>query len=141
MLNPSHKLKFRPVLTARQIEHILTLCRSETPLTQESLGIVATLSPYYAKIQNAGVVAAYNVSDSRKVENKLGFETGNTGSSEKIDWIQVRKQAYEKYVQNPNLCSVDELNYAHQYRFDNGLMSTDESEKYIADSISNQFGG
>ena len=132
MTAPHAKLKFRPVLTAQQIEHVLTMCRSETPLSQESIELVATLSPYYAKIQNAGVIPAYSVTDARKVENKLGIETGSNG---RIDWVQVRKQAYEKYVQNPNLCSMDELKYAHQYRFDNGLMSTEESEKYVADSM------
>lgn len=51
--------KYRPVLTAVQIEKIIFLAKTETPISDSSRSLIGTLAPFLAKIQANAVNAAY----------------------------------------------------------------------------------
>ena len=143
--------KFRPVLSPSQIYTILRICKERIPMSEEVMAVIAVLSPFYAKVQNEGVKAAYEIGEGKgrfeSIEKKLGmgFDVGigmNVGMgiemnpSEK-NWDLIRKLAYDKYVSNPTDCTILEIEYSNQYMYDNGLMSESEEREYEKNSLMN----
>ena len=53
-------IKYRPSLTAEQITKILELAKLEAPsMSATSMSLIASLAPFKAKIDNAGIIASY----------------------------------------------------------------------------------
>lgn len=128
--------KYRPVLTSAQILHILCLAKSEQPhISLESMGLIAVLAPFQAKIENAGVVAAYTTVPEKPKANSLEAlgsfsreksDTATRGNKE-LYW----KQCYEKVTEHgPAQCSLQEIEAANEHRYINDLMSPQEEEQY-----------
>ena len=116
-------------------------------MSEEVMAVIAVLSPFYAKVQNEGIKAAYEIGEGKgrfeSIEKKLGFDIGmNVGMgiemnpSEK-NWDLIRKLAYDKYVSNPTDCTILEIEYSNQYMYDNGLMSESEEREYEKNSLMN----
>ncbi len=120
--------KYRPCLTGDQISHILALCKKD--LSQQSLLVISVLAPFQAKIDFSGVAPAYSANARRSLEDSLGMN--NTGDSSTP--IERRKIAYEKWCQNPDSCSMDELERANTYRRDNNLMTPEEEAQFDAET-------
>ena len=137
--------KFRPVLSPSQIHTILRICKERVPMSEEVMEVIAVLSPFYAKVQNEGIKAAYEIGEGRgrfeSIEKKLGMSVGvgiNPLNPTEKNWDLIRKLAYDKYVSNPTDCTILEIEYSNQYMYDNGLMSESEEREYekkIYDSI------
>ena len=140
--------KFRPVLSPSQIHTILRICKERIPMSEEVMEVIAVLSPFYAKVQNEGIKAAYEIGEGKgrfeSIEKKLGFDIGmNVGidmnqiTSPEKNWDLIRKLAYDKYVSNSTECTIEEIEYSNQYMYDNGLMSESEEREYEKNSLMN----
>ena len=142
--------KFRPVLSPSQIHTILRICKERVPMSEEVMEVIAVLSPFYAKVQNEGVKAAYEIGEGKRfesIEKKLGMgfdiDIGmNVGIEIEMNpteknWDLIRKLAYDKYVSNPVDCTILEIEYSNQYMYDNGLMSEAEEREYEKNSLMN----
>lgn len=69
--------KYRPVLTEHQILHILALAKQN--LSPASISIIATLSPFQAKIENKAVSAAYVPTGRANLLDTLGGSSNING--------------------------------------------------------------
>ena len=119
--------KHRPTLTYPQLKHILYLCRTESPLTDESIGIISYLAPFLSKIDNNASTPAYSVSPSSTSLESLGISPSSTISKEKR-W----ENAFKKWSVSPHTCNVQELLDAHEYRYVNNLMDAKETKRFEA---------
>ena len=119
-------------------------------MSEEVMGVIAVLSPFYAKIQNEGIKAAYEIGEGKRfesIEKKLGMgfdtdigmnvEMGIEMNPTEKNWDLIRKLAYDKYVSNPTDCTILEIEYSNQYMYDNGLMSEAEEREYEKNSLMN----
>lgn len=118
--------KYRPVLSAEQINTIMHLCKTTLPLTSKTMDVIATLAPFQAKIENAGVIAAYSMTPPQSIEDKLGFSTPEISVSPE----EKRYQAFIKYDNNPSSCSIHEIEMAQTYRYENRLMTVEETTAF-----------
>lgn len=119
---PAPKTKYRPSLTADQIRHLINLARSESPLSNLSIEILGVLSPFLAKIENAGIEPAYTTSSKPSIEEKLGMI--ETSSIPKEEYWAECYSKWEKY--GPTACTVQELKAVQEYKYLHNLMSAEE---------------
>jgi len=122
------KAKYRPVLTAEQIVHIMSLCKSELPISDASISVIGSLGLFYAKIENRGIQAAYEAVEPKPPVNNLEAlgeapkdpieEHGN----KELYW----RVCYTKYKLRPTSCSLDEIEAAQEHMYLNDLMSPEE---------------
>lgn len=125
----SNRTKYRPVLTATQIEYILNLARIDLIHAHQigadttlSTSIISTLAPFQAKIENAGISPAYTITPKATLLEQLGEAESVDNGTKEIYW----KQCYEKYCSAPNFCSLTEIQAAREYRYLNDLMTPEE---------------
>jgi hypothetical protein len=146
-MNPA--AKYRPVLTAVQIEQILYLAKSEQPLSSMSMSLISTLSPFQAKIQNAAMAPAYTVGASKPSEADVMQSLGVAPADNRvvgnihapIDWSGMSKQeyweaCYNKFNASPVSCNLDEIAASQEHAYLNDLMSSAELAAFEADFVS-----
>tara|TARA_R110002153_G_scaffold69313_1_gene183377 strand:- start:811 stop:1251 length:441 start_codon:yes stop_codon:yes gene_type:complete len=132
--------KYRPVLTAAQIEHILTLAKLESPISATSFSVIATLSPFYAKIQNNAVTAAYSTApaaSSKFSVSGLGgtspaqpdntTSTAASGATAKEDYWE---ECYNQWLITPTEMSLAGIEAAQEHRYLHGLMTPEEQASF-----------
>lgn len=129
--------KYRPVLTAEQILHIIQLAKLEEPISMVSISLISTLSPFAAKIDNAGIVPAYSTSPVYKLSitdktlSKLGAEVNQEIESMHLISKEERwAKAYAKRMLDPVSCSLVEIADAKSHAYLNDLMGSDELADY-----------
>lgn len=125
--------KYRPVLTALQITHILALAKTESPISDLSISLISTLSPFAAKIANAGITPAYETIDpltKPTVLASLGGEEPITPINPSITKETHWQNCYNKYKDSPTECSVEEIQGAREWRYLNDLMDSDEIAQF-----------
>lgn len=130
--------KYRPSLTAREIEHIVELAKTESPISSLSLAVLVKLTPFLAKIEIGSINPAHIPSTKPAVNSleslgaampELGEAAGKLMSltidnfSSKQDLWEA---CYNKSVSNPATCSVTELECAREHRYLNDMMSEQE---------------
>lgn len=131
--------KYRPVLTAAQILHIITLAKSESPISTESIGIVSCLVPFQAKIQNAAITPAYTMAPAKVKAHSLeslggmtedigGLPTGD-GSKPKEEYWEI---CYFMYKTSPTTCTLQEIQAAREHMYLNDLMTPEEMVEFEA---------
>tara|TARA_R110000851_G_scaffold39244_2_gene99949 strand:- start:119 stop:616 length:498 start_codon:yes stop_codon:yes gene_type:complete len=130
-------LKYRPVLTATQIEFILTMAKLEHPISELSFSIIRTLAPFQAKIQNNSITPAYSTAVGTTKDNLMD-SLGGTESLESLDSSSpynpsspYNKQAYweacyKKFTSDPIHCSLAEIEAAQEHAYINDLMTAAE---------------
>ena len=133
-------LKYRPVLTATQIEFILTMAKLEQPISELSFSIIRTLAPFQAKIQNNSITPAYSTAVGTTKGNLMD-SLGGTDSLESLESLDssspyspsspYNKQAYweacyKKFTSDPIHCSLAEIEAAQEHAYINDLMSAAE---------------
>ena len=141
----TNKAKYRPVLTAVQIEHILYLAKSEQPLSSMSMSLISTLAPFQAKIQNAAMTPAYILVAPKPSEADV-MESLGAGAPNKIvgnihtsiDCSGLAKQeyweaCYNKFKANPVYCSLAEIAASQEHAYLNELMSVSELAAFEAE--------
>ena len=133
--------KYRPVLSALQIAKILELAKREQPLSNESMAVISQLSPFMAKIENAGITAAYTLK-GRATPDLLsllgGTPTANPtgpealGLTRQVYW----EQCYQAYNIDPASCSLKQIEGAKEWMYLNDLMSEEEKAEFESPSLS-----
>tara|TARA_R110002167_G_scaffold366375_1_gene595551 strand:- start:13720 stop:14166 length:447 start_codon:yes stop_codon:yes gene_type:complete len=129
--------KYRPVLTAAQIEHILTLAKLESPISATSFSVIATLSPFLAKIQNNAVTAAYSTTEKSSKFSVSGLggtslaQPDNTTYDSNVSKEAYWEQCYTKYeIAGPANCTLEELDAVAEYRYLHDLMTPEEQANF-----------
>ena len=120
--------KYRPVLTAEQIEHILYLAKS-SPMTDTNISLIGSLSPFFAKIQNKAVAAAYSTTEksSKFSIESLGGVASNATELSKEDWW---KECYNQWLITPTEMSLEGIEAANEHRYLHGLMTPEEQTAF-----------
>lgn len=135
------KTKYRPVLTAAQITHILALAKSESPLSDLSISIISTLSPFAAKIANAGITPAYETKPAKlsTLEALGGAMTpkDNFFSSHHATKEQYWEDCYNKYQFSPSSCNLEEIRGMQEHKYLHDLMTEAELTAFEAELTSN----
>ena len=125
--------KYRPVLTAAQITHILHLAKTENPISSQSVSVIGTLAPFQAKIENAGLTPAYTITSTSKEDKKrdlifsLGIPTASTSYMSKEE---VWERCYTKYKLTPTACSLEEIAAAKEHMYLNDMMTDEELKSF-----------
>jgi hypothetical protein len=133
----SNTIKYRPVLTAKDILHILGLAKTEVPLTTASINVIQKLSVFQTKIENSAILPAYSSIRESKAErdtdllNSLGCNLTNSTTMTLDSNLHDTKEQYWKasfikYSQDKKACSLDELHAAQEHRYLNDLMTAEE---------------
>ena len=133
-LKPVAQPKYRPVLTATQILHILTLAKTESPISSASISLIATLAPFQAKIENAGIAPAYTTTpivSATSLEGLGALAPLETTPYNKEEYWQ---RCYTKYSANPVACSLEEIHAAKEHMYLHELMSAEEVAEFEAAS-------
>ncbi len=123
------KEKYRPVLTIAQISHIIALAKQDIMAAEEidssiSISLLGVLAPFEAKIQNAGIQAAYTEKPTHqeKLIESLGGTLIPEGQTKEDYW----HQCYVKFILTPEACTLKELEGAKEHKYLNDLMSPEE---------------
>lgn len=125
--------KYRPVLSASQIAHLISLCKND--LSSESISCIGILSPFMAKIENAAITPAYTLSSNKQSlvdELGLGEETIINKSHEMF-----QKHLYEQWLavgMKYDSFSLNEIKEIKEFRYLNDLMTTTESDEYESEN-------
>lgn len=113
------KKNYRPCFTVEELTEV-TRCISVSSTNTKLIGY---LRQFLSKIENEQVSAQYTTKPT--LVEKLDLEP-----SAKIDLVEQRKQAYNKWLVNPTKCSIQEHARAQMYRYENDLMSAEEESSY-----------
>ncbi len=125
--------KFRPVLSESQIIYLLSRCKEPSELNKKNaISCIASLAPFLAKIENAGIIPAYSVSTPETLSDKLGYgsepDFENSFSQEEKD--KILYLAWVNLGQDSSKFSLSDLKRIHAYRYLNELMTSDEESEY-----------
>ena len=131
--------KYRPVLSAGAISHILALAKSENPISTTSLEVIGILAPFMAKIENDAISAAYEATPKMSLEEKLGI--GMPSSMHSMEVLKIPtvskeeywEQCYNKYKSNPISCTLSEIQAAREHMYLHDLMSPQEVREFERD--------
>ena len=124
--------KHRPSLSVVQIERILTLCKSQSIMTTEDYSLVATLAPFLVKIENGTSASNCQVAANASTKaNDISFLTGiaHTGSDNELNNLTKEdywEQCYNRWLINPALLSLKEIQASNEHRYLNSLMTPEE---------------
>jgi len=127
--------KYRPSLTATQIEHLINLCKLEQPISDTSIEILGILAPFQAKIQNGALTPAYKTTPKSSILESLGaaapmhdkYVFQNVVYSSKEEYW---KACYNVYAINPTSLTVVEIQAAKEHMYLTGLMSPEEMVEF-----------
>ena len=125
MSTHSPPAKYRPLLTAAQIGHIIHLCKSD--LSNLSVGVISVLAPFQFKIAHSSVTPAYTPT---KIDSLEAFDTlsDTTTTESKSETLASKLLTYQTH--GPSSLTLRELESVQEYRFINGLMTSEESTTY-----------
>lgn len=124
--------KYRPSLTAENIQWIVEKAKTTSPLTPEAYSVIAVLDPFLTKIANSSITPAYSIAAKAKAKaNSLESLGEGAASSEAVAAGTVSKteywaQCYQKYISNPSSCTLTEIANAQEHRYLNDMMSPEE---------------
>jgi hypothetical protein len=123
--NNSNLAKYRPVLTATQITHLISLCRQD--LSVESIRCISILAPFEYKIINGVVSPAYISEPALQLANKLGFETEPKKQSMSLEQAKIM---YRDYKANIGSITIDEIKECLGVLYVNDALSAKEESDY-----------
>lgn len=119
--SPNSRIKYRPYFTGEELGEIIhALKSSPSPKRQ---GIIKYLETFAVKIEH-GIVAPSLVLES-SLEEKLELSPP-TG----LSYQERRQLAYTKWTVNPTSCTPAEILLSQSFRYEEGLMSTEESASF-----------
>ena len=120
---PQSKIKFRPSLTAGQIEHIihiLSTAGENSPLNQSCL---KSLRMFSLKAQHGIVSPSHLALGRESLESSLGFSTSHT----QVTTVEL---LYRVWQSHPTTLTPTQLQQVQSYRYQNNLMSPEEEQDY-----------
>lgn len=123
--------KYRPYLTLQQIRYFIELAESDNRSETEALKLksLRELKLFIAKNDLGLIRPALVTVDKKTISEQLGLESSASSSSTEFPAL-ARKQAYDLWTMNPQLCTEHQIKLAQLYRYENDLMSPDEEEQY-----------
>lgn len=152
MIHPN-KTKYRPVLSPEQIAHILYLAKREVPISELSFSLIATLSPFQAKIDSQAINPAYVQVQQGSKPSMLESLGGEVTVLPSDDMIGVPESinpnlsyrtkeeywatCYAKYRLLPESCTVLEIKAAQEHMYLNDLMSPEEMVQFERQAFAN----
>jgi len=138
--------KYRPVLTAGLVDHIMFLAKSESPISQESIELISILAPFQAKIKNAGVAEAYSTTAKPSLEEQLGMPSATVptvfqlGATTYLSKEEYWAACYHIYLRSPSLLSLEEIQAAREHMYLHDLMSDDEMRLFESHNLNTLIG-
>ena len=134
--------KNRATVTASMVAKILYLAKTESPITEEAIQLVAKFAPLQAKIDNAGLTPAYITTPAiSKLESLGGIDTtvkddsytlaGHDYPTKELYW----EACYKLYSSNPELCNLSTISSAREHMYLNDLMSEEEVNEFEAGAV------
>ena len=133
--------KYRATVTASMVAKILYLARTESPITEESIQLVAKFAPLQAKIDNAGLAIAYTTSPKESTLESLGEVDSSLLNTYTLDTLLYSSKeayweaCYLKYVDVPHDCDISTIAAAKEHMYINDLMSEEEIAEFEATSL------
>ena len=147
--------KFRPVLSPKEIEHIVLLCKREQPApSSASMKLLTKLAPMLTKIEIGAVKPAYTLTEHADLLTTLGgiaaapspsykapallveqAEKGTIHSSAYSTKEEYWEACYQKFSMNPTACSLAELLASDEWRYLHELMTEEEARAFEARMI------
>lgn len=128
-------IKYRPVLTAIQIEKICQLARLESPLSKEAISILSSLSPFLAKIENLAITPAYEMDTVRKGSLLASLSDDMPSPASIRDKAAFLESSYNTYILQPDKCSLAVIKAAKEYMYINELLSPKEVAAFEAEML------
>lgn len=112
--------KYRPVLTASQIAHILHLCMEDRSI--EAVRIIGVLAPFKAKIDSLAVKEAYTTTPKKSLLEELEGEApendGKTGAM------------YEAWKCGEYVPTLEEIQQIQEWRYTNDMLISEDEERF-----------
>jgi len=126
--------KYRPSLTASNIQWIVETAKNTHPLTPEAYSVIAVLDPFLTKIGNNTLTPAYRINTKPKA-NSLealgeGLESSKAVTAGTLEKTAYWEQCYNKYLLAPASCTLTEIANAQEHRYLNGLMGKEEMAEF-----------
>lgn len=114
--------KYRPSLTAQEIQYIIDRCDSDQrdETTGMSVALSSKLQIFALKMKLGLTTSAYVAAPKQSMEEKLGLEDGPAK----------RLAAYSKYSKLPSLCTPQEVALAQTYQYENNMMTPEQENEY-----------
>lgn len=132
-------IKYRPVLTSIQIEQILHLAKLEQPISSLSMSLISTLAPFKAKIDNAGIQAAYSSEAKVPLMESLGSSDPHTetynSSTPHLNKEAYWEQCFNKYQSEPSACTLEEIQGMREHKYLNDLMNEAELTEFENETV------
>lgn len=113
--------KKRVALSIAQMQHIISLCKKEMPITENSMVIVGVLAPIITALEQGGIRSDYTVQNKNSIAVDLGFAAPLPAVKKKSI-----ATLYELYQLNPTSLTVEETFDVSQYMYDNNIFSTEQ---------------
>ena len=118
--------KFRPYFSPEELKEVISALK-ESP-TPARIELIKYLEHYSLKISHGIMSPAISLAPSMADQLELSDTSTQTNPAR---LSSLRLQAFLKWEKSPSSCSPKELLMANEYRFENDLMSPEESEAYI----------
>lgn len=120
----SQNQKFRPAFTKQEILYLVELCNlDKRPGTIEMAFTIASRLKVFSLKADLHIIApAFTSTEKQSLAEKLGMESGSP--------IEKRLTAFQKWKENPAFCTDKELELAMTYRYENGLLNSEEEHSY-----------
>ncbi len=120
--------KYRLILSKAMIVRILDLAKTD-PTNTIDMQLIATLAPYLSKINNAAIKPAYTIEPRDSIMQEIGAEPSSSFLAG-IDKEEYWKLCWQKYSEQPTICTLQEIQAAQEYRYLHDLMSVEEVEEH-----------
>jgi hypothetical protein len=123
--------KFRPVLSADEIMHILKLAKRDA--TKESMALVASLARIEWQIRNGAMTPAYISTVQPTLVEDLGFDepapSKNTGAHVDSGTVSL-EVLYSIWCQEPESLTAADIAKVRAWRYENSKMTVDEEKLF-----------
>lgn len=121
---------YRPSMKGYQITNMIAICKRDG--SSEAMELLRLLSPFAAKIEYGAKTAGYTPVPYKPRMNSMDSITDTPAI--KIDYVALRKAAYDKWLLDANSCTMDELERALTHRRDNGLLDEVDAITPVAEA-------
>ena len=123
--------KFRPYLTAQELDEIILALKSSNGNRHLIYSLESFRDKIYLGITKPQITTAPTLAEKLELEPRL------SSSAVTKDLATLKLHAYNKWLDNPAKCTIQELDRAMLYRFENDMLTPEEEASYIA-SMENQ---
>jgi hypothetical protein len=131
---PEPIAKYRPVLSASQILHIIKLLKRDG--TSLSLETLRNLSRFEWQIQNDAVSPAYISIPTPSMIEDLGFDEPAAIGNAHISSSEINIEAlYHIWMVEPESLTALDISKVRQWRYENNKMTVDEEKLFESEVL------